>query len=77
MAIAVLASAEARTQEILPQMGFRALREDPVAGIEWLRSLSKEDQRTVVDGVERTVSDPEYGGGDALEIREALELLTP
>lgn len=77
MAIAGLASAEAQKEKILPQMGFAALRDDPVAGIEWLKSLSKEDQQTVVEGIERKVSDPQYGGGDALEIREALELLTP
>jgi hypothetical protein len=77
MAIAALASAEARTQEILPQMGFRALREDPAVGIEWLKSLSKEDQRTVVNGVERIVSDPQFGGGDAAEIRAALQQVEP
>lgn len=77
MKIASLASAEARKEEILPQMGFRALREDRDAAITWLKSLSPDDLSTVAEGIERIVSDPQYGGNDAEPMREALLQLNP
>lgn len=73
MAIAAMASTDARKQDVLPQMTLRALRDDADAAVEWLKSLPPADRSAAVTGVERMVSDPSYGGGDNPKIREALQ----
>ncbi|MCW1920972.1 sigma-70 family RNA polymerase sigma factor [Luteolibacter arcticus] len=77
MNIAALASAEAREQELLPQMALRALRDDSAAAVEWLKSLPPADRRAAVGGLQRLVGNPSYGGGDVPQIREALQQIAP
>lgn len=75
--IASLASASAREKEILPEMGLRALRDDADAAVSWLATLSKEDRRAVIDGIERILNDPQNDGSDAGTLRKSLQKLTP
>ena len=75
--IASMASASVRQREILPQIGFHALRDDPESAVRWVKSLPEEDQRAVVDGIELRRSDPSCGGDHADSLRKFLQQIKP
>lgn len=75
LAIARLATPAAKTQKVLPQVGLLALRHDPDGAAAWMRSLPDDERQAVVEGVERIVGGPHYGGGDEEKIRKTLQPL--